>query len=393
MKKLSFLLVLVLILSITGMAFAGNNGKMDQTVADEITYKPHVRVIVRLVDSARMNPHALNGTVKNEFKIFNGFAGTFPSAAIEGLSHNPNVAFISADNQKEATLIYAAPTVFAPNAWSAGYTGQDVKVAVLDTGIDGSHPALAGRVVAWYDTINGQTTPYDDNGHGTHCAGIVGSHDTTNRGIAPDCNLIGVKVLNDKGIGYDSDIIAGIEWAIQQGADVISMSLGGRATSAPEDDPLCVALKNAWINDGVVSCIAAGNSGPRPRSIDSPGIEPTIITVGAADDKNTITWTDDEIARFSSRGPTKYGDLKPDFCAPGVGILSCEANTTGWVAYSGTSMATPNVAGAVALILQANPSWTPDQVKTALMNTAHDLGLEWGLQGAGEIDVWEAINY
>ncbi len=393
MKKLCLLLVMALVLSITGMAFASNNAKLDPTVADEITYKPHVRVIVRLVNGAKINPHAFGGTVKHEFKIFNGFAGTFPAAAIEGLSHNPNVAFISADNVKEATLNYGAPTIFAPTAWNAGYTGQGVKVAVLDSGIDASHPALTGRVVAWYDTINGQTTPYDDNGHGTHCAGIVGSHDTTYRGVAPECDLIGVKVLNAQGSGYDSDIIAGIEWAVNQGADIISMSLGGKAKVAPVDDPLCVALKNAWINDGVVSCVAAGNSGPRPKSIDSPGIEPTIITVGAADDKNTTTWTDDDIARFSSVGPTKFGDMKPDLCAPGVGILSCEANTTGWVSYSGTSMATPHVAGAVALILQANPNWTPDQVKTALMNTTNDLGLDWIYQGAGEIDVWSAINY
>lgn len=371
------------------MVFAA---KVDPVVEDELSYKDELNVIIVFEAGGKINPHALGGKVKHEYNLINGFAGKFPVQAIKGLIHNPNVKFISADHLREATLNYGVPSIAAPTAWSYGYTGNGIKVAVLDTGIDDSHPALSGRVVDWYDTINGLNQPYDDNGHGTHCAGIVGSHDTTYRGVAPDCDLIGVKVLDAGGSGYDSDIIAGIEWAVNNGADVISMSLGGKAFTDPANDPVCVALVNAW-NQGVVSVVAAGNSGPRPRSIESPGIEPTIITVAASDDQNTTSWTDDDIARFSSVGPTKYGDMKPDVAAPGAGILSCEANTAGWVSYSGTSMATPHVAGAIALILDANPNWTPDQIKTALMNTTNDLGLNWEKQGAGEIDVWAAINY
>lgn len=392
MKKYSILLVLVLIFSLTMLAFAaGNPAKMGKGVTDEITYKSKVDVIVRLEKGVKINSHAF-GQIKREFTIFNGFAGSFTPQAIEALSNNPNVVYITLDNKKEALLNYGSPTINAPTAWSAGYTGTGVTVAVLDTGIDASHPALSGRVVSWYDTVNGQSTAYDDHGHGTHCAGIVGSHDSYYKGVAPSCDLMGVKVLDAQGSGYDSDIIAGIEWAVNNGADVISMSLGGRAFTSPDLDPVCIACVEAW-NAGVVVVVAAGNSGPRPRSIDSPGIEPTIITVAAADDKNTIDWTDDDIAQFSSRGPTKYGDAKPDVAAPGVAIYSCEANTGGWVSKSGTSMATPHVAGAVALILEAKPSYTPDTIKTILMNTANDLGLDYNLQGAGQIDVWAAITY
>lgn len=391
MKKLSILIVLALILGLTSMAFAA---KVDQQIQDEMTYKNELNVIIvfEAGGKGKVNPHALGGTVKHEYNLINGFAGRFPTQAIKGLINNPNVKYIAADHKKEATLHIGAPTISAPTAWSYGYTGNGIKVAVIDSGIDSSHPALAGRIVGWYDTINGQSQPYDDNGHGTHCAGIVGSHDSTYTGVAPDVDLMGVKVLDAGGSGYDSDIIAGIEWAVNNGADVISMSIGGKPFAAPANDPVCVALVNAW-NQGVISAVAAGNSGPRPKSIDSPGIEPTIITVAATDDQDTTNWTDDDIARFSSVGPTKYGDAKPDLAAPGAAIVSCDANTTGWVSYSGTSMATPHVAGAIALILEANPTWTPDQVKAALMNTANDLGLDWNHQGAGEIDVWSAINY
>ncbi|AZR72923.1 hypothetical protein BBF96_05670 [Anoxybacter fermentans] len=393
MRKFSVLLALFLVLTIAGMAFAASpNSKMDRVVADEITYKSKVDVIVTLVKGAKMNPHGLDGTVKHEYSIINGFAGSFTPAAIEALAKNPNVKFISSDYVVEVALNYGAPTIKAPDAWAAGYTGKGVTVAVIDTGIDPNHPALAGRIVGWYDAVNGQPTPYDDHGHGTHCAGIVGSNDSFYRGVAPEVSFFGVKVLDSSGSGTTSDIIAGIDWAVQNGADVISMSLGGRAYTDPDSDPLCLAVRNAW-NSGVVVVVAAGNSGPAPRSIETPGIEPSIITVAAANDNDTIDWTDDSIASFSSRGPTKYGDLKPDVAAPGVYIISCEANTGGWVSKSGTSMATPHVAGAAALMLQANPNLTPDDIKTALMNTANDLGYKWEVQGAGEINVWAAINY
>ena len=390
MKRLSWLLVIVLVLGLTGMAFA--NDKMDKVVADEITYKPKVDVIITFAPGGNVNPHALGGKVRHQFGIINGFSGTFPAKAIEALAKNPNVKRITAIREVEAYMNNGAPTVNAPAAWNAGYTGNGITVAVVDTGIDDSHPALAGRVTGWYDTVNGLSQPYDDHGHGTHCAGTVGSNDNYYKGIAPEVSLMGIKVLAADGSGYTDDIIAGVDYAVQHGADIISMSLGGSAYTAPADDPLCVAVKNAW-NSGVFVAIAAGNDGPRPKSIGSPGIEPTIMTVAAADDQDDADWTNDDIARFSSRGPTKYGDLKPDIAAPGAGIVSCEANTGGWVGMSGTSMATPHIAGIAALMLDANSGLSPDDIKTILMNTANDLGEKWEAQGAGEADVWAAINY
>lgn len=392
MKKFSIVLVVIIFFCFNGLTIANESvSKLDQKLIDELTYKDKVEVIIRLIDDTKINLQTLDGTIKHEYKIFKGFSGTFSVAAIEKLAKNPNVAFISKDHQRTAFLNYSSPTINAPTAWTAGYSGQGVSVAIIDTGIDGNHPALSNRVVGWYDAINGQTSPYDDNGHGTHCAGIVGSHDALYKGVAPECDLIGVKVLNAQGSGYDSDIIAGMEWAVLNGADIISMSLGAKAFTDPANDPLCVACVDCW-NEGVVVVVAAGNSGPRPRSIDSPGIDPTIITVAAADDKNTIEWADDDIARFSSVGPTRYGDLKPDIAAPGVGIQSCDANSTGWVSLSGTSMATPHVAGAIALILEAHPTYTPGEIKDLLMTTANDLGLDYNYQGKGEIDVWAVLN-
>lgn len=392
MKRFKMMLVVIIFFCFSGLTVATDNlTKLDQKLIEELTYQDEVNIIIRLVDNTKINLQALDGSVKHEYKIFKGFSGTFSVSAIEQLARDPNVVFISTDYQRRASLNYSSPTINAPSAWNAGYSGQGVRVAIIDTGIDGNHPALTNRIVGWYDTINGQTTPYDDHGHGTHCAGIVGSNDSLYPGVAPECDLIGVKVLNAQGSGFDSDIIAGMEWAVLNGADIISMSLGGVPFTDPANDPLCVASVDCW-NEGVVVVVAAGNSGPRPQSIDSPGIEPTIITVAAADDKNTIDWTDDDIARFSSVGPTRYGALKPDIAAPGVSILSCKANSSDWVSYSGTSMATPHVAGAIALILQAHPTYTPEEIKDLLMNTARDLGLDYNYQGRGEIDIWAAVN-
>jgi hypothetical protein len=243
----------------------------------------------------------------------------------------------------------------------------------------------------------------DDNGHGTHCAGIAaGKLDLDNDnvyepengeiwGVAPDATLFAYKVLDTYGSGWTSDVIAGIEAAVEDHADVISMSLGGFGNP---DDPLSQAVDNA-VAQGVVVVVAAGNEGPDYETISSPGTARKAITVGASNKS-------DQIADFSSRGPVKWSGkvlIKPDVLAPGVSVTSsvptgtCElCDPSGYKSLSGTSMSTPHVAGLAALLKQAHPDWTPEIIKMVIRNTAKDLGYDIFTQGYGRIDVEAAIN-
>jgi len=202
--------------------------------------------------------------------------------------------------------------------------------------------------------------------------------------------------------------MAGIQWCIDNKSKynikVISLSLGSTATVPAEEDPMVKIVNAAW-ESGIVVCVAAGNEGPEPQTIASPGISPKVITVGAMDDKNTKERTDDEVADFSSRGPTIDGIPKPDILSPGVNIVSLRSPNSHldklyknnrvnkyYLSMSGTSMATPICAGVVALMLQANPNLTPDQVKKKLLETAEDWGLSANVQGAGYIQADKALN-
>src|SRR5699024_4691412 len=184
---------------------------------------------------------------------------------------------------------------------------------------------LSGRIRTFADLVNDRNDPYDDNGHGTHCAGDVAGDGTASsskyRGPAPQAELIGVKVLNRMGSGSLETVMQGVEWCIQYNEDnpdspidIISMSLGSEAGSYnnEDDDPMVKVVEKAW-DEGIVMCVAAGNSGPDPQTIASPGVSDQVITVGALDDKNTAdTRSDDTVAEFSGRGPTVYGEIKPD---------------------------------------------------------------------------------
>jgi len=294
--------------------------------------------------------------------------------------------------------------ISAPEVWNVGYDGSGVTVAVIDTGIDASHPDLKGKVIGWKDFVNNKTTPYDDNGHGTHVAGIIAStgaaSDGKYKGVAPGAKLVGVKVLSAEGSGSVSTIIAGVDWVIQHkdkyNIKVINLSLGG-SESSDGTDALSQEVDKAW-EDGIVVCVAAGNSGPDTYTIGSPAAAPDVITVGAVDKNDVIT-------SFSSRGPTADGRLKPEVVAPGNWIISDRAAGTQltnelvgqyYVAAPGTSMATPHVSGAVALLREAHPDWTPDKIKYVLeitadvVNASAIAGIAYG---AGRINVYEALNY
>ncbi len=309
------------------------------------------------------------------------------------------------DRKVTALLDTATPSINADQLHENGLTGKDATIAVVDTGVH-PHDDLKGRITGFKDFVNNKKDAYDDNGHGTHCAGDAAgdgaSSDGKYKAPAPDANVVGVKVLNKMGAGSLSTVIEGVEWCIQNKAahaiNILSLSLGTNATESAEDDPVVKAVEAAWDN-GLVVCVAAGNSGPEEQTIGSPGISPKIITVGAADDQDTTDRSDDTIADFSSRGPTIDGVTKPDLVTPGTNIISLRAPGSyidrtnkmarvgeNYFSLSGTSMATPICAGAAAQLLQNDQSLTPDQVKERLKNASEDLGQPPNVQGSGYLD-------
>ncbi|MEV6594543.1 S8 family peptidase [Streptomyces acidicola] len=300
------------------------------------------------------------------------------------------------DAKVQVSLDASVPQIGAPEVWRSGYDGKGVKVAVLDTGVDTGHPDLAGRITESQSFVPDQPVQ-DGHGHGTHVAStIVGSgtaSDGKRKGVAPGAELLVGKVLNNAGQGQASWIISGMEWAARSGAKIVSMSLGGTASGS--SDALSETVDELSASTGTLFVIAAGNTGPSEQTIGTPGIADSALTVGAVDKS-------DKLASFSSRGP-RYGDygVKPEITAPGVGITAARASGTSmgtpvddnYTTANGTSMATPHVAGAAALVAQAHPDWTGPQIKQALASTAKtnpdNSAFE---QGDGRVDAARAVG-
>ncbi|MEU4091693.1 S8 family serine peptidase [Streptomyces sp. NPDC026673] len=277
------------------------------------------------------------------------------------------------DGKAKAALADTTAQIGAPAAWAAGGTGTGVRVAVLDSGVDTTHPDLAQRIVATRSFVPGEDV-VDRNGHGTHTASTVAGTGAASggkeRGVAPGADLLVGKVLGDNGSGPISGIIAGMEWAARtEHAKVVNMSLGTPAWHT-QDDPLSQAVNRLSAETGALFVIAAGNTGNTPYSVTAPGTADAALTVGAVDGS-------DHLADFSSAGPRLNDDaLKPDLTAPGVDVLAARSqhmNDGGEGYYrsdSGTSMAAPHVAGAAVLLAQKHPKWTGRQIKDALMSTS-----------------------
>lgn len=290
----------------------------------------------------------------------------------------------------------SVPQIGTHIAWDRGYDGSGVTVAVLDTGIDANHPDVAGKIVEQVDFTGNPNGAKDGHGHGTHVAAtIAGSGAASNglrKGVAPGAKLLIGKVCNDSGSCPTDGIIAGMEWAANSEAKIVSMSLGGGPTDGT--DPMSQAVNNLSRSTGSLFVIAAGNSGPASGTVGAPGAADEALTVAAVD-------KDDEMASFSSRGP-RVGDgaAKPDIAAPGVNVVAARAAGTAmgsvvdehYTSASGTSMATPHVSGAAAIVAQKHPDLTGNEIKALLMSTATDLGHDLYAQGAGRVDVGRAID-
>ncbi|HYQ66921.1 S8 family serine peptidase [Actinophytocola sp.] len=344
-----------------------------------------------IVDYQGRTPRAAGARVSRELPVMGAAAVSAErSSAFWATARGAEHVWL--DGPVRASLDHSVPQIGAPEAWAAGYTGAGTTVAVLDTGVDVTHPDLADAVVNAKNFTDSDTDD-DRFGHGTHVASIITGSGAASggryKGVAPDAKLLNGKVLNDFGGGQESWIIAGMEWAAESGADVVNMSLG---SSAPSDgtDPMSQAVNRITADTGTLFVIAAGNSG---GWIGSPGRADAALTVGAVDGN-------DQLAEFSSRG-TIDGALKPDITAPGVNIVAAKAKNgvigepaaDGYVSLSGTSMATPHVAGAAAILAGEHPDWTAAQLKPALMGTAKpNDALSVYEQGAGRVDVAKAVD-
>jgi serine protease AprX len=373
----------------------------------------------------------LGGLLNALHPLIKAGAYTLPGSALKELANDPDVVYISPDRPVHAKLDYTAAAVDARAAWYSGWSGAGIGVAVIDSGINPDPnfssivtPGLSGvlpvaggpgsRIVYSQDFVGKGAR--DDYGHGQHVAGIIGANGSTSEcpnctrkfiGIAPAANLLDLRVLDENGTGTDSDVIAAIEKAIElkdkYNVRVINLSLGRPVFESYTLDPLCQAVEAAW-KAGIVVVVAAGNNG-RDNSlgaegygtIDAPGNDPYVITVGAMNTRGTYGRSDDVIASYSSKGPTQIDHVvKPDLVAPGNQVVSLSVtgatlekeyrqnqvrtsyyqDVSGthpghYFRLSGTSMAAPAVSGAVADLLQAKSSLTPDQVKLLLMMSAY----------------------
>jgi serine protease AprX len=397
-----------------------------------------VQVIVQKAGAGgapEQQTRALGGRVTQDLHLIHAFAAELPASAVPALAAAPGIRWISLDapvtesastaTVDAAALVSAYPqAVHASDLWNAApaLQGQGIGVAVVDSGINRGHPDLSGSRVVAQAKFNSETSSMaDQNGHGTHIAGIIAGNGTASQGayvgVAPQANLINVKVSDDQGAASASDLVAGLQWINDNKARynirVVNISLNSSVVQSYHVDPIDAAVEILWFN-GIVVVASAGNNST--AKLSAPANDPFVITVGATDDNGTAGIGDDTVAPFSGYGTTLDGFAKPDLVAPGTNIISLLAShgdtlvkqhrdhlvsgfpdARQYFRMSGTSMAAPVVAGAVALLLQANPRLNPDQVKGVLKATAvHDAqawpGYTSEHAGAGYLDIAAAVQ-
>lgn len=316
----------------------------------------------------------------------------------------------------------AREIVHARSAYDRMIYGEGIGVAIVDTGIMGHTDFVSNgnRIVAFKDVIHGRIDMYDDNGHGTHVAGIIGGNGTASEGkymgIAPKCNLIGIKALNYKGNGNVSDVLMAFDWIKENrkkyNIRIVNISVGSTSEdNMSETSNLVLGVDDLW-DSGLIVVVAAGNNGPGAHTISMPGISRKVITVGASDDNVSVEVFGTKTIDYSGRGPTNSCVKKPDVVAPGSNIVSCcppkydnrSANRGMlfarpkndfyggmYAVKSGTSMATPLVTGAMALLLSAYPDMTNREAKIRIKNSSTDLGLLHQQQGWGLLNIEKLI--
>jgi len=396
-------------------------------------------VIVELVSGAQLPPEFKKFSKNRQLGILNGEVLELPNTLLARLAAHPNVFRVHYDRPIKTHNYRTAVTVGARTVQDTlGYTGAGVGIAVIDSGITSWHDDLTNRssklypygnqrVAKFVDFVNGRTLPYDDNGHGSHVAGIIAGNGYDSNGeksgIAPNASLVSLKVLDANGQGSISHIIAALDWVAANyrtyNIRVVNMSVGAGISESYWTDPLTLATKH--VTDlGITVVAAAGNMGKNAQGqlqyggISAPGNAPWVLTVGASSTMGTLTRSDDEMASYSSSGPSYIDyEAKPDLAAPGTGTISLatpgstfyttkaaylldgklKLGYKPYLALSGTSMAAPVVSGTVALMLQANPSLTPNLIKAILQYTAQRYpGYSPLRQGAGFLNSLGAVR-
>jgi serine protease AprX len=391
-----------------------------------------VSVIVQGTHSAESTVVRLGGSITRQLPLIGGFSARVPAGDVPRIAQLPGVRYVSPDG---AMHVQSVPTtsgstgpndvykkvVKAAELKTAGYSGQGVTVALIDTGVTALPdvaPALVpvatvpgGPATSPCVNFSATTTCDDQYGHGTFLAGlIVGNGSASNgqyTGVAPAARLLSVKIAGADGSADISNVIAAIQWVVAfkdvYGIKVLNLSLGSNGTQSYMLSPLDFAVEKAW-QAGITVVVSASNLGPAPSTIDKPADDPFVITVGAIDDQGSVGTNDDSVPNFSARGPTAADGLaKPDVVAPGAHLVSLAApGATITNVYpssmpapyrrgSGTSMSTAVVSGLIADILSAQPSWSPDRVKFALMATARpDASTDPMSVGAGLVDGYDA---
>ena len=407
--------------------------------ANDTNPRHTTRVIVTLTPGAKLPAAFAKFAQNRNLDIINGVVLDLPNYVLKVLAAHPDTFQLHYDREIGAHNYRTAVTVGARAVQSSfGYTGAGVGVAVIDSGISSFHDDLTNtsstqypygnqRVKKFVDFVNGQPLPYDDNGHGTHVAGTIAGNgydsDGEKSGIAPKASIISLKVLDADGKGTISNIIAALNWvaanATTYNIKVVNMSVGAGVYESYWTDPLTLAAK-AVTDKGITIVAAAGNLGKnldghlQYGGITAPGNAPWVLTVGASSTMGTLTRSDDQMADFSSAGPSAIDfEAKPDLVAPGTGTVSLAAPGSTfytkksafllsgkrptpnkpYLTLSGTSMAAPVVSGTVALMLQANPNLTPNLVKAILQYTAQQYyGYKALRQGAGFLNTLGAVE-
>jgi serine protease AprX len=418
------------------------NYKLDDTLTDHANRgdaRLTTRVIVTLNPGEKLPGEFKKYALNRKLDLLNGEVLDLPNGVLKQMAAHPSVFRIHYDRPIGAHNFRTSVTVGARTVQDfMGLTGAGVGIAIIDSGITAWHDDLTNktsklfpygnqRVAKFVDFVNGRTMPYDDNGHGSHVAGIIAGNGYDSygekTGIAPDANVVSLKVLDQDGKGTISNIIAALNWIATNGATynirVVNMSVGAGVYESYWTDPLTVATKKLT-DKGIVVVAAAGNMGKNADGhlqyggITSPGNAPWVLTVGASSTNGTFTRTDDTMAAFSSSGPSYIDfEAKPDLVAPGVGTVSLAVpgsafytnkapyllnglrllGSKPYLALSGTSMAAPVVSGSVALMLQANPKLTPNLVKAILQYTAQQYpGYSPLRQGAGFLNTLGAVR-
>ena len=391
---------------------------------------------------------SFGGVISSELEIIDGVAAYLDPAKVSALKAHPAITYVTENAAVQASALPVVepavvevgnktPSADAPEVvgadfiWENGATGEGVTIAIVDSGITPFNPLRKNtekefRILAYKDFVQRRRNkPVDKNGHGTHLASIMVNSqkgaDKSYNGIAPDANLVVVRVLDKQGHSDYETVIKGINWVVRHSDEynikVLNLSLTGEVIAPYWADPLNRAVTKAWAR-GITVITCAGNQGPDPMTVSVPGNNPYVITVGAFTDAYTPKdWTDDYLAEFSAAGPTQDAFIKPDLIAPGAHMMGMmgknsyisqqhEANQVGDTKYfemSGTSQAAAVVTGVVALMYQQNPDLTPDEVKYRLMITSMPM-IEGGVepeiakanysvfqQGAGRINAPDAV--